>query len=67
MELKRKIYNKLIEWKENEHGRTALLIKGARRVGKSHIVERFGSNEYKSYLFIDFANIEKDSARRCYS
>lgn len=60
MELKRKIYQQLKEWKESDTGKTALLIEGARRVGKSHIVERFGETEYQSYILIDFANIEKE-------
>lgn len=54
--MKRKIYNQLIEWKTNSNGRTAILIDGARRIGKSWIVEEFGKNEYKSYLLIDFNN-----------
>ena len=53
---KRKIYQKLLEWKEVDNGKTALLIEGARRVGKSTIVEEFARNEYESYLLIDFAN-----------
>ena len=52
--MKRKIYNELLKWKEKESHRTALLIDGARRVGKSYIAEKFGSNEYKSYILIDF-------------
>ncbi len=55
MELKRKIYQKLLEWKEKDNGRTSLLIEGVRRVGKSTIAETFGKNEYKSYVIIDFA------------
>lgn len=50
----RKIYQKLIEWKESARGRTAVLVEGARRVGKSTIVERFAQQEYESYIFIDF-------------
>lgn len=52
--MKRKIYNELLKWKEKESHRTALLIDGARRVGKSYIAEKFGANEYKSYILIDF-------------
>lgn len=52
---KRKIYSKLQEWKREEHGKTALLVKGARRVGKSTIVKEFARNEYKSYMIVDFA------------
>ena len=50
----RKIYQKLIEWKETARGRTAVLVEGARRVGKSTIVERFAQQEYESYILIDF-------------
>lgn len=56
--MKRKIYDKIKLWKEQWHGRTALLIDGARRIGKSWIVEEFGKNEYKSYIIIDFNNAE---------
>ena len=52
---KRKIYSKLLEWKQEENGRTALLVKGARRVGKSTIVKEFARKEYKSYMLVDFA------------
>ena len=55
--MKRKIYNRILEWKEQWNGRTALLVDGARRIGKSWIVEEFGKNEYKSYLVIDFNNV----------
>lgn len=58
--LKRKIYNTLLKWKKESHGQTAILIDGARRVGKSFIVEHFAKNEYKSYILIDFGNISKD-------
>lgn len=57
--MKRKIYNKLLEWKNQDHGSSAILIDGARRVGKSYIAEEFGKNEYKSYMLIDFARGEK--------
>lgn len=52
---KRKIYSKLLEWKQEENGRTALLIKGARRVGKSTIAKVFARNEYKTFMLVDFA------------
>ena len=54
MYFKRKIYDKLVEWKKNSDGKTALLIEGARRIGKSTIVELFAKNEYENYLIIDF-------------
>lgn len=53
---KRKIYQKMLEWKQTKDGSTALLIKGARRIGKSTIVEEFAKNEYKSYILVDFAD-----------
>ena len=52
--MKRKIYEKLLEWKQRDARKVALLIDGARRVGKSWIAEEFGRNEYESYLLIDF-------------
>lgn len=52
--MRRRIYSELEKWKQEEAGRTALLIDGARRVGKSYIAEDFGRAEYKSYLLIDF-------------
>ena len=53
--MKRKIYDKLLEWKNKSKGKTALLIEGARRVGKSYIAKEFAENNYKSHLLIDFA------------
>lgn len=55
MMFKRKIYDKLKQWKDESKGKTALLVEGARRVGKSTVVEEFAKNEYKSYILIDFA------------
>ena len=52
--MQRKIYDKLVKWKEDSNGKTAILIDGARRVGKSYIVEEFAKNNYKSYIMIDF-------------
>ena len=52
--MRRKIYQQLLDWKEKRNGEVALLIQGARRIGKSYIVEAFGKKEYKSYLLIDF-------------
>lgn len=57
---KRKIYAKLIEWKEKSAGATALLIEGARRVGKSTIAEEFARNSYESYLLLDFTKVRSD-------
>ncbi len=53
---KRKIYSKMLEWKQQRDGSTALLIKGARRVGKSTVAEEFARNEYESYIVVDFAD-----------
>lgn len=52
---KRKIYKQMLEWKNGQDGKTALLIKGARRIGKSTIVEKFAQKEYESYILIDFS------------
>ena len=57
--MKRKIYQELLHWKEQEQGQVALLIDGARRIGKSYIVEEFARHEYQSYLLIDFARAEQ--------
>ena len=57
---KRKIYDRLLDWKNNANGKTALLIEGARRIGKSTIVEEFAKNEYEDYILIDFSNTDKD-------
>ena len=54
MIFRRKIYDALLEWKRQSDGRTALLVEGARRVGKSSIVEEFARREYSSYILIDF-------------
>ena len=59
MEIKRKIYKKIVEWKEKSNGSKALLIEGARRIGKSTVVEEIGKNEYKSYILIDFNRVNK--------
>ncbi|MBQ0051319.1 MAG: ATP-binding protein [Treponema sp.] len=59
MVFKRKIYDKFKEWKENSNGNSALLVEGARRIGKSTIVEDFAKNEYKSYILIDFTKASK--------
>ena len=58
--MKRKIYQNLNEWKENSAGKTALLIDGARRVGKSYIVEEFAKENYKSYIVVDFNKVPND-------
>jgi len=59
MVLKRKAYQLLVDWKNNK-GKTALLLNGARRVGKSFLASHFGKNEYKSMILIDFSNPPKD-------
>ncbi len=53
--MRRKIYDKLLEWKKDHKGDTALLIEGARRIGKSYIVEEFARKEYESYILVDFS------------
>ena len=57
MFMKRKIEEKLLKWKKESNGKTALLIDGARRVGKSYIVEEFAKQHYKSYILIDFNQV----------
>ena len=56
---KRKIYDKLLEWKRESDGKTALLIEGARRIGKSTVAEEFAKNEYETYILIDFSTASK--------
>ncbi len=58
--MKRKIYSSLLNWKNTNKGQTALLIQGARRVGKSYIAEEFARNEYKSYILLDFNKVADD-------
>lgn len=65
MEIKRKIYNKIREWKNSSNGTKALLIEGARRIGKSTVAEEFGRNEYRSYVLIDF-NIASKKIRKSF-
>lgn len=52
--MRRKMYNRLLQWKKENEGKSALLVQGARRVGKSYIVEEFAKAEYRSYILIDF-------------
>lgn len=60
MFFKRKAYEKLVDWKKNYADKYAVLLEGARRVGKSTIAEQFAKNEYKSYILIDFSNETKE-------
>ena len=62
MIFRRKLYNDMLRWKNERNGTTALLIKGARRVGKSTLAEEFAKNEYKTYILIDFAHISPKMA-----
>lgn len=57
--MKRKIYNELLNWKQQQNGATAVLVEGARRIGKSYIVEEFARNEYDSYIIVDFNKADK--------
>lgn len=57
---KRKIYDKMLQWKNESGGNTALLVEGARRIGKSTVVEEFAKNEYESYILVDFATASKE-------
>jgi uncharacterized protein len=63
MFFKRKLYDKLLDWKNRSQGRSALLIEGARRVGKSSLVREFGTHEYKTCAVIDFFRISKPVRR----
>lgn len=58
--MRRKIYEKLLKWKNESAGKTAILIDGARRVGKSYIVKKFAEENYKSFIFIDFNRVSED-------
>ena len=60
MMFQRKIYDKFLEWMRETKGRKALLVEGARRIGKSTVVEEFAKNEHRSYILIDFAKAEED-------
>lgn len=57
---RRKVYGKILEWKAASKGRRALLLEGARRIGKSTIVEEFAKKEYRSYILIDFNEASQD-------
>lgn len=66
MEFERKFYQKMLDWKERMADRYALLVEGARRVGKTHLVTRFAKNEYETFVYIDFSlknKITKESKR----
>ncbi len=58
VELERKAYQKLLDWKRESNGRSALLVNGMRRVGKTHLLERFGRSEYRSCLFVRFGEAD---------
>ena len=58
--MKRKVYNQLLKWKTEEHGESAMLIEGARRVGKSWIAEEFAKREYEAHLLIDFSTADAE-------
>lgn len=60
MIFKRKIYDAMLQWKKEMNGKSAIMIEGPRRVGKSTIVENFAQNEYDSYLLIDFSKAPKE-------
>ena len=57
--MRRKIYDKLLQWKQEKNGTTALMIEGARRVGKSYIAKEFARNEYDPFILIDFSRAPK--------
>lgn len=55
--MERKLYQELLSWRKNDNGKVALMIEGARRIGKSYLVEQFAKQEYRSYILIDFSQI----------
>lgn len=59
-ELKRKVYAQLMQWKNESAGTTALMIDGARRVGKSFVCSQFAANEYDSHIIVDFGNVSPE-------
>ena len=61
--MKRKIYEDILKWKKESNGTTALLIEGARRVGKSYIAEKFAKENYKSFILIDFSKAADEVKR----
>ena len=61
--MRRKLYDELLKWKRESNGRTALMIDGARRVGKSYLVEEFAKSEYEAYLLIDFSKVKSKVKR----
>ena len=61
MIFKRKIYDRFLSWKKESDGKKALLVEGARRIGKSTVVEEFAKREYRSYILIDFAKASEDA------
>ena len=60
MIFKRKLYEEMLQWKQDSNGASALLIKGVRRVGKSTLAKQFAQNEYDSFIVIDFAKCSKE-------
>ena len=58
--LKRKIYDKLLQWKKTCGGTKAVMVEGARRIGKSTVCEEFGKREYKSYILVDFSRVSEE-------
>lgn len=58
--MRRKIYQDLLDWKKSSNGKSALLIEGARRIGKSYIVREFAKNEYKSHIIVDFNDMDSE-------
>ena len=60
MKFKRKVYDQLLEWKNTWHGQYAVLLEGARRVGKTTIAEEFAKKEYQSYTLVDFSTASSE-------
>ena len=66
MEFRRKVYEELAQWKGTSRGRSAVLVQGARGVGKSTVVERFAKEQYRSCMLIDFSKAD-DEVRRIFN
>ncbi len=58
--MRRKVYQDLLKWKRERQGECAVLVNGARRVGKSYIVKEFAQREYKSFVLLDFNKVGED-------
>ncbi len=63
MDIRRKAYQELLAWKKSSNVSKAIMIKGARRVGKSYLAERFAKGEYRSHILVDFSSVSREVIR----